>query len=158
MIIGIHHTAISTSDIERAKRFYCELLGAEFIREFSWKKGDTNADRIVGLEDSAAQATLIKLGNSYIELFQFSAPTQPWTSSGLRPVHKYGYTHICIQVSDVEAEYRRLRAAGMDFHCAPQDLDSPVPCTYGRDPDGNVVELLEIRDPAFCPGVQFGPE
>ena len=31
----------------------------------------------------------------------------------------------------------------MRFHCAPQDLGAGVRTTYGRDPDGNVVELQQ---------------
>jgi hypothetical protein len=31
----------------------------------------------------------------------------------------------------------------MEFNCPPQDLSGGVRATYGRDPDGNVVELQE---------------
>jgi hypothetical protein len=48
-------------------------------------------------------------------------------------------------VVDVDAEYERLKAAGMTFHCPPQGM-SGIRATYGRDPDGNVIELLEIAD------------
>ena len=44
---------------------------------------------------------------------------------------------------DIQAEYERLSAAGMRFHCPPLDMGA-VKATYGRDPDGNVVELQEI--------------
>ena len=40
------------------------------------------------------------------------------------------------------AEYDRLVAAGMRFHCLPVTMGRQR-ATYGRDPDGNVVELLE---------------
>jgi hypothetical protein len=33
----------------------------------------------------------------------------------------------------------------MTFHCPPQDLGGSW-ATYGRDPDGNVVELQEFID------------
>jgi len=33
----------------------------------------------------------------------------------------------------------------MRFHCPPQDVGD-LRATYGRDPDGNVVELLEVKD------------
>jgi hypothetical protein len=49
-----------------------------------------------------------------------------------------------LQVTDIEAEYERLKAAGMVFHCPPQSVGSELVATYGRDPDGNVVELLEV--------------
>ena len=43
-------------------------------------------------------------------------------------------------------EYQRLRDAGMRFHSPPLDA-GPTRCCYGRDPDGNVVELLEFTRP-----------
>ena len=48
-------------------------------------------------------------------------------------------------MTDVDAEYQRLTAAGMRFHCPPQDLGG-ARTTYGRDPDGNVVQVLWIPD------------
>lgn len=155
MIIGLHHTAISTPNIERAKTFYCELLGFELFKEFSWQQGDIVADRILGVSDTAAKAALLRHGNSYLELFQFLSPEQPEISTQRRPTHKQGITHICLQVDDIVSEYERLREAGMEFHCEPQDLDTDAPCTYGRDPDGNVIELVESRDTHFFPDLRM---
>ena len=50
-------------------------------------------------------------------------------------------------MKDLPAEYDRLKAAGMRFNSEPKSID-PIRCVYGRDPDGNVIELLEIPDPA----------
>jgi catechol 2,3-dioxygenase-like lactoylglutathione lyase family enzyme len=65
----------------------------------------------------------------------------------MRPVCDHGITHICLDVVDIDTEYERLRAAGMTFHCPPQGVGA-LRATYGRDPDGNVVELLEVKDAA----------
>ena len=46
----------------------------------------------------------------------------------------------------IDGEYQRLRDAGMRFHSPPLDA-GPTRCCYGRDPDGNVVELLEFTRP-----------
>jgi hypothetical protein len=43
----------------------------------------------------------------------------------------------------------------MVFHCPPQTR-SGLRVTYGRDPDGNVVELLEVTDRESMPVVQAG--
>ena len=61
-----------------------------------------------------------------------------------RPVSDHGITHICLDVTDLDGEYDRLAAAGMTFHCPPQRIGDDVKTTYGRDPDGNVIELQEI--------------
>jgi catechol 2,3-dioxygenase-like lactoylglutathione lyase family enzyme len=143
MIRGIHHTAISTGDLQRALAFYRDLLGFETVFEFAWPTGSELLDRITGLEGSSAQAAMLRAGNTFIELFQYASPP-PRPGVPRRPVCNHGITHICLDVTDVDAEYERLRAAGMSFHCPPQDLGGQSKVTYGRDPDGNVIELQEI--------------
>ena len=144
MILGIHHTAISTSDIERSLRFYRDLLGFKEVFTSSWDVGTEINDRIVGLKDSSAQVVMLRAGNACIELFQYATP-EPKPGDVNRPVCDHGITHLCLQVSDIDAEYARLAAAGMRFHCPPQPVGG-LRVTYGRDPDGNVVELLEVKD------------
>ncbi|HKV56473.1 MAG TPA: VOC family protein [Candidatus Binataceae bacterium] len=144
MIRGIHHAAISTPDIERALKFYRDLLGLAVIFETKWEIGTESADQITGLKDSAARVAMLKAGNACIELFEYSAPI-PKASEPMRPVCDHGVTHICLDVADIDTEYERLKAAGMTFHCPPQGLGA-LRATYGRDPDGNVVELLEVKD------------
>ena len=141
MIKGIHHTAISTGDFERALAFYRDLLGFEMVSELNWPAGVELADTITGLEGSAARSVMLRASNTSIELFEFSSPA-PKPGDPKRPVCDHGITHIGFEVDDIDAEYERLKAAGMSFHCPPQDLGvSRV--TYGRDPDGNVLELWQ---------------
>ena len=142
MIRGIHHTAISTGDIERALGFYRDLLGFEVVFEFGWPKGTDQADQITGLDGSASKIAMLRAGNAYLELFQYEAPP-PRPGDPERPVCDHGITHIALDVCDIDAEYQRLSAAGMRFHCPPLDMGI-AKATYGRDPDGNVVELQEI--------------
>jgi glyoxylase I family protein len=143
MIHGIHHIAISTGDMERALRFYRDLLGFEVAWHGSWPAGTAAADRITALEGSAARQVMLRSGNAYVELFEYTAPA-PRPGDPKRPVNDHGITHLCFDVTDLEAEYERLTAAGIEFHCPPEDLGGGVRTTYARDPDGNVVELQEL--------------
>lgn len=143
MIHGIHHTAISTSDIERSARFYRDLLGFEEVFKLNWDVGNEQLDNITGLRDSSAKIIMLKCGNACVELFQYATP-EPKAGDPRRPVCDHGITHLCLQVTDIDTEYARLAAAGMVFHCPPQPVGSTIRATYGRDPDGNVVELLEL--------------
>jgi catechol 2,3-dioxygenase-like lactoylglutathione lyase family enzyme len=146
MIRGIHHTAISTADLERSVRFYRDLLGFEEIFTSGWERGADRADKITGLADSSARLVMLKAGNAYIEIFQYSSP-QARAGDPNRPACDHGITHLCLDVRDIQAEYERLKTAGMAFHCPPQEMGG-VSATYGRDPDGNIVELLEVKDKA----------
>lgn len=145
MIRGIHHTAISTPNLDRALAFYRDLLGFGVVFEFGWPSGTEIADRITGLRDSSARAVMLRAGNAIIELFEYASPT-PRPGDPRRPVADHGITHLCLDVKDLDGEYARLRAAGMSFHCPPQDIGPGLRTTYGRDPDGNVIELQEVND------------
>ena len=148
MIRGIHHVAISTGDIDRLIAFYRDVIGMEFVRESGWAAGSAQVDAIVGLSGSSARSAKLRIGNAYLEIFQFLTPEgapQPPD----RPVNDHGYTHFCLDVDDIDAEYARLSAAGMTFHCPPPPATTAGPgaqrSTYGRDPDGNVIELQELN-------------
>lgn len=145
MIQKIHHTAISTPDLERSIAFYRDLFGFEVVLEMAWPVGSKLSDTIMAIEGSAANAVMLRRGDSMIEVFQFSSPDVRAQDTE-RPVCDHGITHICFLVDDIRGEYARLSEAGMRFHCPPQDVGQGAAYTYGRDPDGNVIELLEVYD------------
>ena len=133
---------ISTADLDRLVSFYAGLLGFDVVSEFGWERGSEAADAITGLEGSAARAAMLKLNNAFIELFEYSSP-EPKAGEPNRPVCDHGITHIALVVTDIEGEYQRLKEAGMTFHCPPGERMRAI---YGRDPDGNVVELMEVAE------------
>jgi catechol 2,3-dioxygenase-like lactoylglutathione lyase family enzyme len=139
-----HHAAISTPDLDRALGFYRDLLGFETVAEWTWPRGLRVADEVMGLEDSAGKAVMLRLGDVRLEVFEFASPTAR-PSDPMRPVCDHGITHLCIQVENLQDEYDRLNRAGVSFHCPPRKVGPGTIATYSRDPDGNVVELLEER-------------
>lgn len=143
MIHGINHVAISTPDIERLSAFYTDQLGFEEVFRLNWDVGHEALDNITGLHDSSARIIMLRCGNACVELFEYHSPP-PQQGDPNRPVCDHGITHLCLQVTDIEGEYTRLLAAGMRFHCPPQPVGGDILATYGRDPDGNVVELLQV--------------
>ena len=150
MILGIHHTAISVTDMERSLAFYRDLLGMEVIEDHSWEgspESNPKPEKIMAVKNPAARQAMLKCGNAHIELFEFSHPV-PAPMAIDRPVHDHGYTHFSLDVKDVDAEYARLSAAGVTFHCEPINLVPKCRTTYGRDPDGNVIEFQELFDTA----------
>jgi glyoxylase I family protein len=142
MIKGFHHAAISTPNLQRCINFYTNVIGGEVAWDFGWDKGTPEADEVTGVQNSAAKAAMLKIGETFLEVFEFSAPDQTPRSTE-RPVNLHGITHICLEVTDINGEYERLKAAGMKFNCPPQSQDGSS-MVYGRDPDGNTVELIEF--------------
>lgn len=140
MIRAIHHTAISTPDMERALEFYSGLLGFKVTLDV--ELDDHHAlNQITALETAKTRIVMIELAGQRIELFQYAAPA-PRAQDPDRRVCDHGITHVCLQVTDIDSEYERLEAAGVSFNSPPVDIGR-LRATYGRDPDGNVVELLE---------------
>ena len=143
MIRHIHHTGLSTPDLDRAIRFYRDLFGFEVLTRFTMPPGSPGMDEMLALPGVGFSAALLRLGKTMIEVFEFSDP-EPVHAPAQRPVCDHGLTHLCFQVDDVTAEYVRLSAAGMVFHCKPKSGDG-ASYVYGRDPDGNAIELIEFH-------------
>lgn len=157
---GIHHIGVSVPDLALARRFYIDLLGAiEEVAPLEWAD-NPYIDDIVGLDRSAARQFFCRLGDTQIEVFEYSRPVADAQDPD-RGVHQYGYTHVALQVSDLRACYGRLVEAGIRVHTPPDfstiitDADgrkSGYSGTYCRDWFGNVFEILEIhRNDALLP-------
>ena len=39
MVVGFHHAALSTPDLDRCLAFYCDVLGCEVAWTFGWEAG-----------------------------------------------------------------------------------------------------------------------
>jgi glyoxylase I family protein len=150
LVMRMHHTAISTPNLPRLVAFYEQLFGYKVVREFSWPRGVAMINAVIGLPDCAAKAVMLRRGDSMLELFEYSHP-EPKPQPENRPASDHGFTHICFLVSDVEKEQARCEAAGMRFH-SPVQRSEELAFSYGRDPDGNVIELLQLlqADHAFA--------
>jgi len=144
MIRGIHHVSVHCHDMDRMVKFYKEAFGFEIVgEEFSWEKTPI-LDSLLDVPDSAARGCMLRAGSCYMELFQWMNPEPNWKGP-LRPYDK-GYTHFCVDVTDIEAEYERLKGLGMTFG-APAPIDmGHVKSVYGRDPEGNVIEIQQTQD------------
>lgn len=142
-INGIHHVGMSVPDLDRARDFYVDLLGFEEVNRVEWG-GAEEVDAIMRLRGTSGRLMVLRAANAFIEMFEFATPA-PDRPEGERGVNQYGFTHLCLDVSDTEGAYRRLLAAGVDFHCQPIGT-AGVKAVYCRDPFGNVLELQQIVD------------
>ena len=142
MIVGIHHVAIGVPDFQKGLEFYRDVLGFEVVSQ-GQISGNEPANRTIGLDDISAEVAMLKAPNAYIELWQYSNPAPE--DHRQRP-SDYSYPHFALQVTDIQQEYDRMRAAGMEFVGEPVDFGT-ASAIYGKDPFGNVIEIYEIRDP-----------
>jgi catechol 2,3-dioxygenase-like lactoylglutathione lyase family enzyme len=142
MIKGMNHVGISVSNLDRSIEFYRQMLGLELAGPIFPFAGPL-FEQVMALENPQGRIGFLSNGSLQIELFEFShphsAPKDPDYSVADR-----GISHFCVEVTDLAGTYERLLAAGVRFHCPVLKFPSGIKATYGRDPDGNVFELLEM--------------
>ncbi len=161
MINGVHHISLATADMHRCLHFYRDLIGLRVIAEGQSQPGNIPLATVVGLQDARIHIVQLRGGNVQIEIFQYQHP-EPAVGAVPRSCD-VGIRHICFDVTDLQAEYERLKAAGVPFVSAPQLLaNNTVMAVYARDPDNNFVELQEVFagspvDKSHVRGLQKSP-
>tara|TARA_R110002110_G_scaffold60184_9_gene169729 strand:+ start:200 stop:625 length:426 start_codon:yes stop_codon:yes gene_type:complete len=139
MIKGIHHIAIGVPDIEAGLAFYCDVLGFSVEWRSEVSADNEKAGAAVGLPGFEARMAMLRGPDIRIELWQYTNPRPRDRRSDPADL---GYPHMALAVTDIEAEYDRLSGAGMTFVGAPVNFGTQK-AIYGRDPFGNIIELLE---------------
>jgi catechol 2,3-dioxygenase-like lactoylglutathione lyase family enzyme len=140
VIKGFNHVGISVADLDRSSAFYRNVFGMKLVARGQFEGEQYR--QILALQGATGNVALLKIANLQIELFEFLFPS-PKPGDASRPVCDHGITHFCIEVDDIESEYSRMKNAGVTFHCAPMTFFGTTKATYGRDPDGNVFEMME---------------
>ena len=125
MIKDLDHLALVTTDAERAAHFYIDLLG---FKESGRLENTPHSGTII----------FISLGGTQIELFGTGDAAA--TPAAERAV---GYKHLALLVDDIDGEYERLRAAGVEFGMVPTTVESGLRIAFFTDPDGNALELMQ---------------
>ncbi len=139
MILGIHHPALAVPDMDQALAFYCDVLGFRKVMEADIPSGVSVMDEAFGVPDAGCKVRMVRKGNSCLELFEFNSPEEGTKN---RPVNRMGITHFALCTDDFQKDYDDLVAKGVPFNTPPFGA-SPTRFAYGRDPFGNVFELLE---------------
>jgi catechol 2,3-dioxygenase-like lactoylglutathione lyase family enzyme len=139
---GIHHLGLTVRDIERSVRWYSSMFGlgaGETTRA-------SGPDLARGVQVPGAQLAFVMLdvGNTTIEFLQYSEPEGADFALGNNDV---GATHVCFEVSDIDAAYADLRQKGAVFNGPPVTIESGpsqgARWAYLRDPDGIQLEIWQ---------------
>ncbi len=123
----VQHLAFNCRDRIAQERFYTRHFGFRRVRVFN-----------AGAPD---EFVMMALGGVRMEFFQTRNPA-PDERGGESRV---GFKHMCIEVDDVAAKAAELDAAGVDIDPVI-DCGDVVPglfVCFFRDPEGNVVELMQ---------------
>ena len=125
--IALTHFIVS-ADVERARRFYTEVLGGTTIR--------------------AGEPAYVALGNSWIIINTGGGPTDDKPSVILEtpPDPDRTSSFLNIRVSDIHAVYEDWSARGAGFLTPPKQHETELRC-YLRDPDGHLIEVGQTTLP-----------
>ncbi len=137
-----HHVALAVKDMEKALRFYRDLLGFEVDWEREHYTGEAMA-KVVGLQGADARVVMLKGHGARVELFQYITP--PGEEAGPKRQCDFGLTHFALTVRKIHGIYERLSKAGVHFNCPPQNLRPGVWAAYMKDPEGVTIELVEYE-------------
>jgi catechol 2,3-dioxygenase-like lactoylglutathione lyase family enzyme len=145
MIKAMHHTAICVKDMDRSLAFYRDLLGMKVTIDSRISGPDI--DKILSLENSEARRVYVAGYGGRIELFQFDSPKSRPLPDDFR-VCDVGITHVAFEVENIPEIYEDLSVKGVKFHNPPLAVKGRGMVCYLRDPDGIVLEFIEL----FTPG------
>jgi len=113
IVRDLHHVSINVTDVDRAVRFYAEVLGLEQLPRPDFNFGG---------------AWLGVAGGRQVHLIQADVPPDRGQ-------------HFAFQVDDIDATVDVLRANGVEVRGPLPVGDTPARQAFFADPDGNRLEL-----------------
>jgi len=143
VILAVRHAGVVVTDMGRSLRFYRDLLGLRIVDER--QEFGEYAETLLALDRVHVHTVKLAAGSgpTLLELLHFRS--HPRTIELEREVCSVGPTHVALTVDDVDFEYRRLTQAGVPFVAPPQrSPDGRAKVTFCRDPDGALIELVEV--------------
>lgn len=147
MIVGVHHFALTVSDMQRSLDFYRGHFGLEVL-------ADRVVDRdyvemITGVPEAHVRIVHLRAHGFQLELLQY---LRPIGAPSARALPDAGSAHVCFVSDDLDADAARLRAAGVPFRSPIVETTSGPnrggKGIYVEDPDGNAVEVIQLAPPA----------
>jgi catechol 2,3-dioxygenase-like lactoylglutathione lyase family enzyme len=147
-ITATNHTSFTVRDVGRSISFYRDVVGLELITTIRRREGWI-AEMTRVPDADLCLAVLRVPGDSHVlELIQYVGATM--SGDDAPPLNRPATAHLGFVVSDIDAEYRRLRDLGVDFLSPPVTVTEPpsvgARAVYLRDPDGIVLELQQRVD------------
>jgi catechol 2,3-dioxygenase-like lactoylglutathione lyase family enzyme len=147
-IRAVESIGITVQDMDRAVRFYTEVLGFERLAEDEVVGVDH--ERLYGVFGLRLRTVQLRLGDEKIELMEFIAPRGRPTPVDSRSNDRW-FQHIAIAVSDMDRAYRWLREHRVEHaSTGPQLLPASNPnaggisAFYFKDSDNNHLEILHF--------------
>ncbi|ELY42116.1 VOC family protein [Natronorubrum sulfidifaciens] len=133
-----HHVGITVSDLEETLPFYRDVIGLEVVDRFS-VGGEAFSDA-VGVEGARGEFAHLEADGCRIELVEYEPQARGVSAAGL---NQPGATHVGLAVDDLEAVADAL-PDDVPIISGPRTTESGTTVMFVRDPESNLLELLEF--------------
>ena len=116
---------IVSADVDRARRFYTEVLGGETVLD--------------------GEPSIVALANGWITINLGGGPTDDKPTVTVAPPSDPDQvsSFLNIRVADIRAMYEQWSARGAEFLTPPIDRGVEIRC-YMRDPDRRLIEVGQL--------------
>ena len=141
MIRNFRHACLVVSDLERALRFYRDVIGLKMVKRLT-------------IEGECPETVLDKKGIK-LTYVKMRAPNQNEGDPPIFELHCWenpkiptesSYNHISFTVENLDQEYERLKSLGVEFISKPVDVTySNAKLCFCYDPDNHLIELIEDK-------------
>ena len=115
------------SDVERARAFYVDVLGAKLVREYG------------------GSSAVLEFQGNWLLLVTGGGPTEDKPGVVFEPPDDPNRVshQLTMRVPDCQAAYEVLSSRGAKFLTPPVDRGGEIRCFF-RDPDGHLLEISEL--------------
>jgi glyoxylase I family protein len=149
-VLRFGHIGICVSDMEASVAFYRDLLGFRRLSKVDVSGAD--ADKLLRLDGVDQETVFLERDNVRLALFCFRNPA-PVGDREPREMNRLGVAALMLRVDDLEGTVAAMRGAGVRILDETRS-DHPA---YGSklvfltDPDGTLIELIEIPGDPYPP-------
>lgn len=142
----VDHMSFTVGELERSRAFYSKFGFEPYKRYVS---AGPEVDEGAATENADMEILWLKhsLGGPMLELIRY----RYYPAERSVPNSKVGAAHLCFAIDDVFAAHREMTSTGAEFLSDPHEDEFGVRWVYLRDPDGNVVELIQDPPTAVDP-------
>jgi catechol 2,3-dioxygenase-like lactoylglutathione lyase family enzyme len=125
-------TSVSIDDYEKALKFYTEVMGFVKKRDIPLG-GDARWITVVSPEDPDGVELLLEPNAEY-----------PAMKALKEDLVRDGIPYTAFQVDDVQQEYERMRALGVEFSMEPTNVGVTTAAVL-HDPCGNLIQIYQLN-------------
>jgi catechol 2,3-dioxygenase-like lactoylglutathione lyase family enzyme len=135
--LSAHHVGITVTDLDRAVEFYRDTFGLAVLDRFTVSGEGFSTG--VGVPGATGQFAHLDADGVRVELIEYDPEG---ADAAAESVNQPGAKHLGLGVDDLDAFYEGLDD-GVETLSEPQTTSSGAHILFVRDPEGNLIEVIE---------------